>query len=163
VLDNIATELKHGNFKPLANYVLIGSLMGVGVTDIKDLIKGKPLRGWPRNTKETFARIAENLMAVGGIGLVIDALNSTQYAKWGGGYVLSVFGGPTVGDLEKGMSWAIKKGVPAVIERSPKKGAEALKAIGQTALKTVPFAGRRLQQEILPYKKKKTYKKSKIY
>jgi len=164
LINEVLAEAKRGNYKPLANYVLVGALSGEVTTDIKDIIKGKGVRELPKGVLEGFSRIGENLLAVGGLGLLTDAVQSIKYGKWSGGYLLSMLGGPTAGDMEKALSYVVEDVVPEIGDHFKRgerfEGEKILEPIGQQVLKIIPVAGPRLQKEFFPYPSQEKNKKN---
>lgn len=88
IKDAILKEAGRGNFAPMITAITLMPILGEGVRDVRALLSGKV------RDKQGLARIAENMAAVGGWGIVSDLLSSANF-----GGVAEFFGGPTGSDL----------------------------------------------------------------
>lgn len=93
-------EAKKGNIKPLLTFLIVGASVGEVVGDLKAWV-----RGGRQRPDDLPRRIMDNLMTIGGIGLIGDFLSNLQYGTMGGG-VLKFVAGPTIGDLDSWVTYA---------------------------------------------------------
>jgi hypothetical protein len=82
--------LKDKNISPLLRWILVGSLLGEGSSDLKALIQLK------KRSDNPVQREGENLASVGGMGIIGDTVSSAASGK---DRLLELLSGPTVGDL----------------------------------------------------------------
>lgn len=122
--------IERGDFVPLVRYKLLGTAAGEITGDVKAYITGR------RRPKTVQERKIENLMNVGGAGIIGDLINATKFGKEG---ILEWLAGPSVSEAAKLISGtgALARG-------------EGGKEIFQTLLRDIPVAGPRLKRTIYP-------------
>ena len=94
----IYQEVKHGNFKPLVNFLattgIAAPITGEIILDIKSVINNK------KRDDEGAERYFNNIMGATSLGLLDNISGFT--GKYGPGGVVSAIGGPAAGDIYKG-------------------------------------------------------------
>jgi hypothetical protein len=87
-----------GNYKPLIRAMIAMGIAGEVINDARALAR------WRKRDTKGFDRFWENILAAGGIGIMYDAINSTQYR---GGPVNFALGptATTVGDAIQSIHW----------------------------------------------------------
>lgn len=98
VYENVLKEARRGNFAPLIRIAVAGGISGEILKDLKDLIRNKPQRELPTDTKELLFRAAENVTVLGMGGLYVDMLQSAN-SKGGQIALADFFMGPTGADV----------------------------------------------------------------
>jgi hypothetical protein len=149
-------EAKQGNLKPLIMFLVMGTALGEGVGDMKAYVRG-------RQRPDTFgARIIDNLMTIGGMGLASDFIANLQYGTLGGGF-LKFVAGPTLSDIDAWLT-AIQGDVStivapekrfAILGHKTSKGRPQFKTLKKVAY-SLPFIGPALANKMFPTKS--TYK-----
>lgn len=81
-------EALKGNMRPMIQAITLMPILGEGVRDVRAILSGK------KRDKKGMERIAENISAVGGLGIVSDIYSSARY-----GGVAETLIGPTGSDL----------------------------------------------------------------
>jgi hypothetical protein len=91
IKDEVMVEaLKHGNYAPLARFLLVTPFVGEVFADIQSVAKGGKER--PENI---IGRIADNYASIGAFGLFWDAFRATGFGELG---ILRRMAGPTISD-----------------------------------------------------------------
>lgn len=85
--DAILIEAARGNFRPLITATTLMPILGEVVADVRSLLTG-------RTRKQGIERLAENMAAVGGFGIISDLYQAASIRKFGG-----AIGGPTFADI----------------------------------------------------------------
>jgi hypothetical protein len=125
----ILDPARQGNFSPLINFLVVGSLIGESVADVKAFVRA---RNRPQGTAQ---RAADNLNTVGGAGIVQDAYNAASRGPQG---VLSFLGGPTAGEVSN-----LVGGAGLALQGKPK-------TLGKTLLSDVPIVGQTISNKVFP-------------
>ncbi len=76
---HIVQEAKAGNVRPLVAFFAASQVFGEASADFRAFLIGK------KRTEKIGARMMENMLQVGGLGLVTDVLSSIMYGNYGGG------------------------------------------------------------------------------
>jgi len=160
--ENVAKKAGKGNLKPLLILLVMGALFGEFSKDVRDWIRKGEIREMPDSFGEFVVRALENIVEVGGFGLIMDVINSVKYGRWFG-YLPSILG-PTMSDVEQILSWGGDAyGVLESIvdlkgsKEIKKKSAVMGEHIAKFATKRlVPFVGSRVAKKIDFDKKEKS-------
>jgi hypothetical protein len=146
-------EMKKGNVKPLLSFLVIGTAVGEGVADLKAFVRGR------ERDSDVSQRIADNLMTIGGVGLITDFMANLQYGTLGGGF-LKFVAGPTLSDIDAWITAAQgdintlassdKKFVSGDV---PQKG-EAQPKVFKKMIYSVPIIGPALASKLYPTRNK---------
>jgi hypothetical protein len=118
IKEAILGEAARGNFSPMIRAVSLAPILGEGVKDIRSILSGNP------RDKEGLERIAENMAAVGGLGIVSDLWQNASYNKFAGALL-----GPTGSTLA-----AFSEGIVQTVEGKPNK-------LLRTTVRQVPVGG----------------------
>ena len=108
IKDAILKEAARGNLKPMITAVSIMPILGEGVKDVRSVLSGK--------TRDTagMERIAENIGAVGSLGILSDLWSSAKF-----GSVTNMLAGPGISDASEGVTGLIlaSQGKPNKLQR----------------------------------------------
>lgn len=127
--DNVLKPLWKGNPLPLMNYALVGTPIGMGIDELRRMLKGDDRE---LTTTERFVR---GFASIGGLGILMDTIASTAYSA--AGPIMSI-AGPTVGDAANILHGAWN----SIHEQS-------LKPITKAVVGTQVFPGKQLLMEEL--------------
>lgn len=130
VLNELLKPAMAGDFKPIIRYKTVGTAVGELTGDMKSYISG---RKRPTSVEE---RRIENLMNVGGAGILTDAINAAQYGTEG---ILTWLVGPTISEVAK---------TGAAVSTAARTG--KTKDLGRIILRDIPIIGPRLTRTVLP-------------
>ena len=128
--DAILLEALRGNFRPIITAIAVMPILGEGVRDLKSVLTGKS------RDKQGLARIAENMAAVGGLGILSDLYQSATVGR-----ATDFLVGPTgsdIGNLLGGIAKATQ-GKPA--------------QLGRTTTRQIPIAGQFISRRLFPPQK----------
>ena len=101
VRDNILKPAYRGNPLPLAVYLNVGAPIGMGVDELRRMLRGDD------SELTSTERYLRGLTSVGGLGILMDTLGSTAY-----GYAqpIAAVSGPAVSDMAKFLHGLYKSG-----------------------------------------------------
>jgi hypothetical protein len=133
IKDAILLEALRGNLKPLITAITLMPIIGEGVKDIKAILTGKT------RDKTGLARIAENMAAVGGLGILTDLYQSAIYGK-----ATDFLVGPTGSDIGNTLN--------AIAQFSRGKPTQ----LGRIITRQVPVAGQFISRTLFPPKTSKS-------
>lgn len=125
IKDALLKEAARGNFKPIITAATLMPVLGEGVRDVKSVLTGKS------RDKEGLERIAENIGAVGSLGIISDLWQSGRFNS-----VAEFIGGPAVSDIS-----AITSGIIQASEGRPKK-------LQKTVTRNIPILGQLISSRI---------------
>jgi len=129
IKDNVYKPLKEGNPAPLINYLAVGTPLGMGVDELRRLIKGDD------RELTVSERLLRGFSSVGGLGILVETIASTAYSA--ASPVMSI-AGPAVADAAN-----LLHGVwNSIAEQSAKPVARAV-------VQTQVFPGKKLLMEEL--------------
>ena len=118
IKDAIVLEARRGNLKPIIAALALMPILGEGVADLRALVTGRI------RTATGLERIAENMAAVGGLGIITDLWQSAQF-----GSIASALGGPTVSDISK-----LTEGIVGAAQGKPGR-------LGRAVTRQIPVIG----------------------
>jgi hypothetical protein len=133
IKNQVLKEAANGNFKPLIRFAVLGVAAGEVSSDVKAIARGDTKR-WKKSGME---RVIDNITAVGGIGIMGDALRSSFSGLLGATFFV---GGPSLSLGGEALSSA--GGLFTGNEEQT----------GRFLLKQIPFIGPFLQAKALPTK-----------
>ena len=146
----VIDETRKGNLKPLVTFLILGQAVGEGVADLKATIRGR------EREKDPVARVIDNYMTIGGVGMVSDVFKAIVDDIQGTA-LLKLFAGPTIGELNdtffaaKGDLEALKQGKDFVVGKPSEKGERQSKT-AKSLIYKVPFAGPYASNKLYPTK-----------
>lgn len=95
IKEAILGEAMRGNLQPMIRAISLAPILGEGVQDVRSILSGK------KRDKIGLERIAENMSAAGGFGIVADLLRDASYGKLAGSLAGPTFS--TIADLAEGI------------------------------------------------------------
>lgn len=129
IKDNVLRPLKEGNPLPLMNYAAVGTPVGMGVDELRRMIKGDD------RELTTTERLLRGFTSVGGLGILVDTVASTAYNA--ASPVMSI-AGPAVADAANILHGVWKSA-----------SEQSIKPVARAAVQTQVFPGKKLLMDEL--------------
>lgn len=125
---HIIKEAKAGNFRPAVSFFIAAQTFGEASADARAFLIGK------KRNEKIGPRMLENMMQIGGVGLVTDVLSSIMYGNYGGG-LYKWLAGPFVSEVVDTLGLLREKTLQ-----------DAAAKLGKNQIRNVPYAGSFLKE-----------------
>lgn len=130
-------EMKQGNVKPLIVYAVVGEAMGEVIGDIK-------AKARDRERPEGIERVIDNLLTIGGLGILTDFYQALRFGTLtGGSQLFSFIAGPAISDLME-----ITQDIGSLLIEGEGK------PLKKKALRSIPVIGAYTSQQVYPTNQK---------
>lgn len=119
----VVKEARRGNIRPLVSFLVMSQVFGEPVGDLKAWVRGRD------RPTDLSSRLIDNMMTIGGIGLVTDFFANIQYGSMGGGFARFIIG-PALSDTG---DWLERMMSPKRGERLTQKILQQIPVVGPAA------------------------------